>query len=162
MRVWVNREVDLIDVHDEKHVHVVTYCQFTWGSHYSFHFKDIPSGCILVSRQLSLISNALSLTFTTMLPLPKKKASTSPEWHLSPEWDILYQHHRVWTGTDIYSAPSEMLRKQSQQKRNNLLLRSLLFSFLTSRVFKIANSMKTKRWDFQNSLMFSIWRWKNW
>lgn len=31
-----------------------------------FHIKDILCGCIHVSRQLSLISNALFLTFTTM------------------------------------------------------------------------------------------------
>lgn len=117
--------------------------------------KDIPSGCILVSRQLSLISDALSLTFTTTLPLPKK-ASTSPEWHLSPEWDILYQHHRVWTGTNIYSGPREMLRKQSQQKRNNLLLETLLFLFLTSRTLKICKEHEN------NFLIFYIWWWKTW
>lgn len=36
------------------------------GVNISFYIKDLLRGCIDVSRQLSLISNALFLTFTTM------------------------------------------------------------------------------------------------
>lgn len=33
-----------------------------------------------------------------------KKALTFLEWHLGPEWDVLYQHHAVQMGTNIYSS----------------------------------------------------------
>ena len=42
-----------------------------------------------------------------------KKALTFLEWHLGPEWDVLYQHHAVQMGTNIHSSFMEMLRKQS-------------------------------------------------
>lgn len=42
------------------------------GANVSFYIKDLLRGCIDVSRQLSLISNALFLTFTTMCHYEKR------------------------------------------------------------------------------------------
>lgn len=42
------------------------------GANISVYIKDLLRGCIDVSRQLSLISNALFLTFTTMCHYEKR------------------------------------------------------------------------------------------
>lgn len=89
--------------------------RFTRGNQYFPHIKDSHRVAASEPRRLPDNSHSSAMHFSWHLQpcAITKKASTFLEWHLGPEWDILYQHYTAQMGTDIHSSFMEMLRKQS-------------------------------------------------
>lgn len=118
---------DLIDAHHEKHVHAVTYRQFTWGTHYFFHLRDIPSGRIPRLQTTFTHQRCTFLDIYSHVAITKKR----PPPHQNDIQAVIEIYCFNITGCERgpISAlpPGEALRKHSQHKRNYLLLRSLLF-----------------------------------
>lgn len=49
------------------------------------------------------------------------KASTSPEWHLGTECDILYQHYTVQMGTNIFLSFMEIVQNKPLDESDRLV-----------------------------------------
>lgn len=121
-----------IDVYDEKHrsdwhcATTLVHVQFTWGTLY--YFSISKTFCVAASMSPdNFHSSAMHFSWHLQPCAITKKASTSLEWHLGPEWDVLYQHYAARMETNIYSSFMEMLRKHRVGVRHKYYFYFFLF-----------------------------------